>query len=697
MPLPSEAARDPGRHGIDREIDQFVQANQASRSDGHRSELEEELRQSQRDLENLNRAVDFTRQLSGARRKSFFNTFFRFFRDPSTSGQAFELSTAHHMQCDTEGEQQNQQEELQEESNDDYASLAAANGLGEDLDGGAFETLKHHIYRNVAVFIACNEARPHFLQEIFKVLQLVNTDYLRERALQLMQDLLASVPRSSYGEEEFGVPSSFSEHTPSASNLETEDELDRAEYTRRTFAYEERATALSSTTTPTELSTAADVLGVDEEGNGVIDFGDDPLADTIIRPGHAGSLMDALQNIDRRLPENFAASSTMDNDSETSSHAADLLCGRAVAGPARLQTEFALEIESNKKIVLQVSRYLAQQERTTLVSERVVGDVALLVEQLVGQAQVYAEAPPDPGQLTFAVREALVKFVGQPVHTMLETGLHAISDILYEQIVYNKVVERVDLSYELEIADLQKVQEQVSSQLSDLRKLHRADLDKLQCDRWRRLRINGQESGPGLQHPAGPAAEASMESNDEQSEGEKVRDDAMADTCDFGHDKTQAVVVELTPSELQLAPSDNEEAEEEEEKDAHEEEEKEGKDGDEQRQTEKVAEDGLDKIEKDGKREEAASDAGNMVTVDDVPEDLTLIVPDLATLTAPREAAATVPVLPAVNALGAGSLALDHLRTLPEALVLAPDEPLPVPACQEVGENGGMGDKQQQQ
>jgi hypothetical protein len=53
-----------------------------------------------------------------------------------------------------------------------------------------FEALREAIYAEVATLISQNEARPHFLIELFRSLQLLSTDFLRQRALIAINDLL---------------------------------------------------------------------------------------------------------------------------------------------------------------------------------------------------------------------------------------------------------------------------------------------------------------------------------------------------------------------------------------------------------------------------------------------------------------------------------------------------------------------------
>jgi pericentriolar material 1 protein len=53
-----------------------------------------------------------------------------------------------------------------------------------------FEALRETIYSEVATLISQNENRPHFLIEIFRELQMLSSDYLRQRALYSIQDLV---------------------------------------------------------------------------------------------------------------------------------------------------------------------------------------------------------------------------------------------------------------------------------------------------------------------------------------------------------------------------------------------------------------------------------------------------------------------------------------------------------------------------
>ncbi|XP_031444524.1 pericentriolar material 1 protein isoform X10 [Phasianus colchicus] len=100
---------------------------------------------------------------------------------------------------------------------------------GSDLS--MFEALRDTIYSEVATLISQNESRPHFLIELFHELQLLNTDYLRQRALYALQDIVTR-HLSENNEKGKYIKSlntatwiaSNSELTPSESLASTDDE-----------------------------------------------------------------------------------------------------------------------------------------------------------------------------------------------------------------------------------------------------------------------------------------------------------------------------------------------------------------------------------------------------------------------------------------------------------------------------------------
>jgi pericentriolar material 1 protein len=59
------------------------------------------------------------------------------------------------------------------------------------MEMSLFETLRENIYSEVATLISQNENRPHYLIELFRELQLLTTDYLRQRVLYDIKDVVS--------------------------------------------------------------------------------------------------------------------------------------------------------------------------------------------------------------------------------------------------------------------------------------------------------------------------------------------------------------------------------------------------------------------------------------------------------------------------------------------------------------------------
>uniref|UniRef100_A0A182MHW3 Pericentriolar material 1 protein C-terminal domain-containing protein n=1 Tax=Anopheles culicifacies TaxID=139723 RepID=A0A182MHW3_9DIPT len=64
-----------------------------------------------------------------------------------------------------------------------------------------FEALKENVYQEVKNLITANESRPHFLIQLFRELQLISSDPLRQRTLQSIQELYNRYIESTLMEE----------------------------------------------------------------------------------------------------------------------------------------------------------------------------------------------------------------------------------------------------------------------------------------------------------------------------------------------------------------------------------------------------------------------------------------------------------------------------------------------------------------
>ncbi|XP_060262984.1 pericentriolar material 1 protein isoform X21 [Ovis aries] len=136
-------------------------------------------------------------------------------------------------------------------------------------DFSMFEALRDTIYSEVATLISQNESRPHFLIELFHELQLLNTDYLRQRALYALQDIVSRHISENHEKEGENIKSvnsgtwiaSNSELTPSESLATTDDETFEKNFERETHKISEQNDADNASVSSTCEPFATDVLG----------------------------------------------------------------------------------------------------------------------------------------------------------------------------------------------------------------------------------------------------------------------------------------------------------------------------------------------------------------------------------------------------------------------------------------------------
>uniref|UniRef100_A0A671R505 Pericentriolar material 1 protein-like n=1 Tax=Sinocyclocheilus anshuiensis TaxID=1608454 RepID=A0A671R505_9TELE len=147
-------------------------------------------------------------------------------------------------------------------------------------DFSLFEALRETIYSEVATLISQNESRPHFLIELFHELQLLNTDYLRQRALYSLQDIVtrhlteksvADEQASSLGPAVWATGSQ-SELTPSESLATSDNDASEKIVTVKSNSVLKRVADRDSMDNESLLSTSSNLepFASDDPGNTVI-------------------------------------------------------------------------------------------------------------------------------------------------------------------------------------------------------------------------------------------------------------------------------------------------------------------------------------------------------------------------------------------------------------------------------------------
>lgn len=155
------------------------------------------------ELQNVQLASQYASILPQHQQAGFLSEFAHFFGNPSTAPQAFRLALSLlpvSAVPPAEPAQPAYMHRAAEAAEPAYMRHAAAVSRSydlsctEDSEGEAgFAVFKDDIYRDVALFITANEDRPQFLQDLFGLLQGCASDYVRQRCINALEDVMGSV------------------------------------------------------------------------------------------------------------------------------------------------------------------------------------------------------------------------------------------------------------------------------------------------------------------------------------------------------------------------------------------------------------------------------------------------------------------------------------------------------------------------
>ncbi|XP_038056288.1 pericentriolar material 1 protein-like isoform X4 [Patiria miniata] len=347
-----------------------------------------------------------------------------------------------------------------------------------------FEALRESIYSEVATLISQNESRPHFLIELFRELQLLNSDYLRQRALYSLQDLVSKflteetvhVPKGPVmgnaqtvrQQQQQQDPSSLwqmsttaSEHTPSESMITSEEEEMKAQIyrtnpkkqTKKTaqlslgsldaeeYDYVESVGSASSMSTPPSFSQ---------------DFGfaNDELGDTVI---HLDKALQRMREYERLKAEAEAAAAissdalasedkaAVSNSEVTSNSSAQDVGSESSFSDLpypRIDTrQLDLQIKS---IMQEVIPYL-KEHMDDVCSPQLLSYIRRLVLTLSKQRDDSREFVRFFNrQLGSILQDSLAKFSGRKMRECGEDLLVDISEILFNELAFFRLMQDLD-------------------------------------------------------------------------------------------------------------------------------------------------------------------------------------------------------------------------------------------------------------
>ncbi|KAM4802239.1 pericentriolar material 1 protein isoform X6 [Urocitellus parryii] len=322
-------------------------------------------------------------------------------------------------------------------------------------DFSMFEALRDTIYSEVATLISQNESRPHFLIELFHELQLLNTDYLRQRALYALQDIVSRHISENHEKEGENVKSvnsgtwiaSNSELTPSESLGTTDDETFEKNFERETHKISEQ--------------NEADNVSVMSVSSNFEPFATDDLGNTVIHLDQALARMreyermktEAESNSNMRctcrvIEDTDAASATtvINNSEETpiiENHSSQQPVSEVSSIPCpRIDTQ---QLDRQIKAIMKEVIPFLKEHMDEICSSQLLTSVRRMVLTLTQQNDESKEFVKFfHKQLGSILQDSLAKFAGRKLKDCGEDLLVEISEVLFNELAFFKLMQDLD-------------------------------------------------------------------------------------------------------------------------------------------------------------------------------------------------------------------------------------------------------------
>ncbi|XP_072806514.1 pericentriolar material 1 protein isoform X15 [Vicugna pacos] len=322
-------------------------------------------------------------------------------------------------------------------------------------DFSMFEALRDTIYSEVATLISQNESRPHFLIELFHELQLLNTDYLRQRALYALQDIVSrhiSENHEKEGENGKSVNSgtwiaSNSELTPSESLATTDDETFEKNFERETHKISEQ--------------NDADNASVMSVSSNFEPFATDDLGNTVIHLDQALARMREYERMKTEAEGNTnirctcritededgaAATTTVNNLEETpnpENHSSQQPVSEVSTIPCpRIDTQ---QLDRQIKAIMKEVIPFLKEHMDEVCSSQLLTSVRRMVLTLTQQNDESKEFVKFfHKQLGSILQDSLAKFAGRKLKDCGEDLLVEISEVLFNELAFFKLMQDLD-------------------------------------------------------------------------------------------------------------------------------------------------------------------------------------------------------------------------------------------------------------
>uniref|UniRef100_A0A8C9DV35 Pericentriolar material 1 n=1 Tax=Prolemur simus TaxID=1328070 RepID=A0A8C9DV35_PROSS len=322
-------------------------------------------------------------------------------------------------------------------------------------DFSMFEALRDTIYSEVATLISQNESRPHFLIELFHELQLLNTDYLRQRALYALQDIVSRHISESHDKDGENVKSvnsgtwiaSNSELTPSESLATTDDETFEKNFERETNKISEQNDA--DNTSVMSVSSNFEPFATDDLGNTVIHL-DQALArmreyERMKTEAESNSNMRCACRIIED-EDGATAATTVNNLEETpviENYSSQPPISEVSTVPCpRIDTQ---QLDRQIKAIMKEVIPFLKEHMDEVCSSQLLTSVRRMVLTLTQQNDESKEFVKFfHKQLGSILQDSLAKFAGRKLKDCGEDLLVEISEVLFNELAFFKLMQDLD-------------------------------------------------------------------------------------------------------------------------------------------------------------------------------------------------------------------------------------------------------------
>ncbi|XP_066489058.1 pericentriolar material 1 protein isoform X2 [Tiliqua scincoides] len=314
---------------------------------------------------------------------------------------------------------------------------------GSDLS--MFEALRDTIYSEVATLISQNESRPHFLIELFHELQMLNTDYLRQRALYTLQDIVTRHTSEDNAKGECPKPlnsaawaGSNSELTPSESLATTDDETFEKNFDQGVCRECEQNDADNGSTMST--SSNFEPFATDDLGNTVIH-----LDQALARMREYERMKMAAESIldsEDGCCSNLQSAPKLEGSTVVESHHASQPAEVSAVPCPRIDTQ---QLDRQIKAIMKEVIPFLKEHMDEVCSTQLLTSVRRMVLTLTQQNDESKEfVKIFHKQLGSILQDSLAKFAGKKLKDCGEDLLVEISEVLFNELAFFKLMQDLD-------------------------------------------------------------------------------------------------------------------------------------------------------------------------------------------------------------------------------------------------------------